>query len=362
MNPSLNVAFVPSSRSYDNGYIFTDIGRDRSFEPFHQLKIKAKDFGISIDTYDRFLPSKIDVILLTRMDINFEIYLTIVRNNPNVRVVYLATEERVICPFHDPDLYNSGLFDLSLSFDDHAVNDINIFKYFYPVPNREYSGELDFKDRFPVCFVNSNRRITNNKSSLYPKREYFAKFLAKKGILDVYGPGWETDDFFGWHDSYKGLCSSKVDTLRNYKFSLCLENQDFEYGAVSEKIFDCLVAGSVPLYLGAPNIGEYVDADCFVDLRKFSTISDLYDYILSCTEEDWLAKQNAIKLYLKSQKYKNFTADCFADLLISSIQKTSQNDIRRTATSCKLTQASLILKSPTKYFFRKRLLFNTLFG
>ena len=40
-------------------------------------------------------------------------------------------------------------------------------------------------------------------------------------------------------------------------------------GYISEKIFDCFFAGTVPLYLGAPDIEDYIPADTFIDLRQF---------------------------------------------------------------------------------------------
>ena len=59
--------------------------------------------------------------------------------------------------------------------------------------------------------------------------------------------------------------------LRKYRFSFCLENS-ITNGYISEKIFDCLYAGVIPLYLGAPNINNYVNKYCFIDLRKFNRI------------------------------------------------------------------------------------------
>lgn len=55
----------------------------------------------------------------------------------------------------------------------------------------------------------------------------------------------------------------KVNVIRWYKFALCFENGRYP-GYVTEKIIDCLVAGVVPIYLGAPDIAEHVPVEAFV--------------------------------------------------------------------------------------------------
>ncbi|CAD6245484.1 unnamed protein product [Miscanthus lutarioriparius] len=48
----------------------------------------------------------------------------------------------------------------------------------------------------------------------------------------------------------------KVDTLKRYRFSLAFENSN-EEDYVTEKFFQSLVAGSIPVIVGAPNIQEF---------------------------------------------------------------------------------------------------------
>ena len=40
-------------------------------------------------------------------------------------------------------------------------------------------------------------------------------------------------------------------------------------GYIADRIFSAFQAKSVPIYWGAPNIEEYVDADTFIDRRQF---------------------------------------------------------------------------------------------
>jgi len=60
---------------------------------------------------------------------------------------------------------------------------------------------------------------------------------------------------------------SKIDALRPYKFCVAMENSEDDH-YVSEKVYDALVAGCVPIYFGAPNILDYVPhRDAIIDVR-----------------------------------------------------------------------------------------------
>lgn len=66
------------------------------------------------------------------------------------------------------------------------------------------------------------------------------------------------DSYGSCHRNHDGRVN-KVQTLKGYKFSLAFENSN-EEDYVTEKFFQSLVAGSVPVVVGAPNIQEYAPA------------------------------------------------------------------------------------------------------
>ena len=90
-------------------------------------------------------------------------------------------------------------------------------------------------------------------------------------------------------------------------------------GYISEKIFDCFFAGCVPVYLGASNITDFIPSDTFIDRRKFSGYSELFDYMNGLSESDYLNYQHSIKRFLKSQKILPFGADYFVNLILQEI-------------------------------------------
>ncbi len=48
----------------------------------------------------------------------------------------------------------------------------------------------------------------------------------------------------------------KMEALQDYRFHVVLENSNFDH-YFSEKLVDCMLAGSYPIYHGCPNLGSY---------------------------------------------------------------------------------------------------------
>jgi hypothetical protein len=98
-------------------------------------------------------------------------------------------------------------------------------------------------------------------------------------------------------DSYGKVCRNRVlpdialgatkpQMIRRYKFTLAFENAiDRDY--VTEKFFDPLLVGSVPVYLGAPNVSEFAPGDhCFIDASKFESPRALARYLMELAADE----------------------------------------------------------------------------
>ena len=70
--------------------------------------------------------------------------------------------------------------------------------------------------------------------------------------------------------TYRGVAQSKYEIQSNYTFTICYENMML-LGWLNENIFDCFLVGTIPIYLGPPDVTDYVPAECFIDRRQFAT-------------------------------------------------------------------------------------------
>jgi hypothetical protein len=79
---------------------------------------------------------------------------------------------------------------------------------------------------------------------------------------------------------------TKLAVLAGYKFDLSFENAiDRDY--VTEKFYDPLLAGSVPVYLGAPNVDQFTPGEhCFINAADFANGKELAEYLLHLDADD----------------------------------------------------------------------------
>jgi hypothetical protein len=107
-------------------------------------------------------------------------------------------------------------------------------------------------------------------------RQEYMQELARHLPIDSYGK-------FMRNQTLTNDCGgqSKLETIARYKFTLAFENscaRDY----VTEKFFDPLTAGSVPVYLGAPNIADFAPGEhCFINVADFPTPKALAEYLIA---------------------------------------------------------------------------------
>lgn len=76
------------------------------------------------------------------------------------------------------------------------------------------------------------------------------------------------------------------ESIRGYRFTLAFENS-VAADYVTEKFFAPLVAGSVPVYLGAPNIKDFAPGEtCYLDVRDFAGPRDLAAHLIALAADE----------------------------------------------------------------------------
>jgi hypothetical protein len=119
-----------------------------------------------------------------------------------------------------------------------------------------------------------------------------------KDRLDVYGRGFNPIE-------------DKWMALAPYKYSIAIENSSFP-GYFTEKITDCFLSHTYPIYFGAPDIGNYFDLSALlnIDINDYKTAISLIEHLL---EDNQYEKREALLIkqkmtYLK--RYHLFPALC----------------------------------------------------
>jgi len=123
-----------------------------------------------------------------------------------------------------------------------------------------------------ISMIASNKRMCEG----HVKRLGWVERIGDQ--LDLYGRG-----FNEIADKEEGLC--------DYMFSVAIENGEYET-YFTEKLLDCFATGTIPVYLGAPDVGDHFNKNGIIDLTEEFEVS----------EEIYYSKMDAIKENLEKAK------------------------------------------------------------
>lgn len=257
-------------------------------------------------------------------------YKECIENGYKDRMAIILWEGRAVCP----ENFSKSLHDkfkYIFTWNDDLVDNIKFFKFYHPIDRNV--------PNVPIIPFQKKKLLVNismNKYSKYPQELYSARrnsitYFDKNypNDFDLFGLRWNmpvnrAQKIFPWlvkkYSTYRGKVNKKSQVLPNYKFSLCYENLEGENGYISEKIFDCLRCGVLPIYWGAQNIDNFVDPDAFIDRRDFKSDKELGDFIKNMGKKEYNQHLDAAKSYLKSDKYFLFSAENFANTIINTLK------------------------------------------
>ncbi len=295
------------------------LNRDDCLGFFHVLKTELNRKGYELRTQDLHKIEDAELVLYSDMPKRLPSEQEIHKS------VLLIYESELI----RPDNWESkkhAHFSKIMTWHNDYVDNKKYFKF-----NFTHTGQakfLKFHEKKKFLTLIAGNHSNKHSLELYSQRLAAIKFYEKQysEIFDFYGMGWDKYTFKGpklWRGlnkipflrnalgkkwkNYKGKVASKTETFKNYKFSVCFENAHSIPGYITEKIFDSLVAGCIPVYWGAPDINDYVPESCFIDFRKFQDFKKLHEYLTSMTAEEYNSRLLEIEKYLQSDLYKQFT-------------------------------------------------------
>ena len=166
-------------------------------------------------------------------------------------------------------------------------------------------------------------RNTWTVPDLYEERlEVIAAFAGDPGFR-LFGRGW--DGARRLHpdvirSSYGGPVADKHEVLSGFRFSLCFENTRFP-GYVTEKIFDCFFAGTIPVYLGAPDVATLIPADSFIHVPEFGSFEELRAHLRGVSADDAAGYLESARRFLASDAFDPFHEETFVNAIVDEVQR-----------------------------------------
>tara|TARA_B100000963_G_scaffold78022_1_gene66042 strand:+ start:11126 stop:12133 length:1008 start_codon:yes stop_codon:yes gene_type:complete len=319
---------------FKNNECFDPNARDNCCAAFIGLRDTLKKNDIEINTKDLNINNKIS------FEIHIDKQISHISNIPKFLFLWESSNVKPSNKSVDKKKYNQVY-----SWDDSLVSSEKYTKFYLPVTDNLISDLPKFQERQGFCCAMSSNKTPQKqyKKDLYSERLKLYKWFEQNAPqnFSLFGPGWDRLTFEGIFQNkifikmieklniksknfkkiYKGYADSKSSVLQKFKFSICYENVYGLNGYITEKIFDSMFAGCVPIYWGAENITSYVPEECFIDRRNFNNTESLYNFLKTVDENAFIDYQTSISNYLKSDKFKKFSNEYFVENIASDILK-----------------------------------------
>jgi hypothetical protein len=123
------------------------------------------------------------------------------------------------------------------------------------------------------------------------------------------------------HDHKHIVYNNFYEEVSKYKFNFCPENSKFN-GYLTEKPLQAMIAGCIPIYLGAPDVEKYLPKGSFIDMRYLNG-DDLLGVINYMGEREYDRYRRKIRAFITSGKTKPFSSVSFAEKLIKILEENS---------------------------------------
>ncbi len=272
-------------------------------------------FSFPYDENNSPLNPEIKKIFVVNTEYNPEILAKI----PKEKAVYFLME-----PYEMPPGYYEH-FSRVYTWNDDLVDNIKYFKFYYPhlFPMSDDLPSFEQK-RFCTMISGSDQYNLGKIGDLYPERMKMVEFFETKppGEFDIYGRYWIKRFYRDFRGEIPGHHSGKekIQTLKNYKFSICFENTKDLPGYITEKIFHSFEAGCVPIYRGASNVTSYIPKNCFIDYRDFQDREQLYQFMKSMPKSVYESYLDNIRIFLSSERAQVFTPAYFEKTILEAIE------------------------------------------
>jgi hypothetical protein len=220
--------------------------------------------------------------------------------------IFIHIEPNIICQNIENYLINNHMkyhtiFTYNTNVLDKCPNaKLSIFGTCW-IPKDYYMNMDTSRKEFKISMLASNKNINNaeghnfrqlihhnqNRFKDYPIT-FFRSFRHKPEITD-YGNNPFIND-------------SKIDLFNTFQFSIIIENSK-QINYFTEKIVDCLVTKTIPIYWGCPNISDFFDTTGWIILNT-SSLDEIIDK-LKILSKDYYEKytDNIEQNYHKAISY-----------------------------------------------------------
>ena len=292
--------------------------------PFRQLREVFAEYGVRLSTPD----------MNAGREVAFELHFNARHRLRDVPSYAYLWEHPLIRPVNG-NLRHLARYRRAFTWNEALVDGRHIHEL--PIPNdltvREVPG---YAERDLFCVVIAGNRALRQRTplALHDKRlaaiRWFDRHAPEQFALYGHGwhrpakaPGiaarllkplqdwrarwWPATEFRTW----RGPVASKDEILLRARFTICYENLRGGNGYITEKLFDALIYGCLPVYVGASDIARRVPPACWIDGDLYDDPADLYRALQAIGEDEFRERRARTVEFLRGEQARPYGNEHF---------------------------------------------------
>ena len=202
-----------------------------------------------------------------------------------VRIQYIAENLR-------PNYWESD-FSISFDYEDCGFKNIRLPLYIMYggiarlLEKKIYLSNADVKPKF--CNL-----ISSNPNAEF-RNKFFNLLNSRKHV-----------DSGGGHLNNIGYkVQDKLQFINDYRFTISFENSSFP-GYTTEKIYESMIAGSIPIYWGNKRISEEFNTKSFINIHDYKNLNDVVQHIMELENDADMYNKLYSQPWIIPQIQKNY--------------------------------------------------------
>lgn len=259
-----------------------------------------KDYFVNTEniTYDRSNVIHGDIVVYTNR--NFNEYYT----NAKLNIALLMESIEMDNPYYNYIKNNINKYDIIYTWSKELLdlNEPNIYMNLCGTTwlHENYRQMYD-KTKLCSIIVSEKKELTGHKL-----RHSITDYIIENKLdIGLYGRRFNNLPE-SQEPNPKTLTNGKILALKDYMFFIAIENCKFDY-EFTEKLIDCFLSGTVPIYWGCPSIGKFFNIN---GILVFDTLDECINIFSTLS----IHKYNEMLPYIRenfeiAKKYINFKID-----------------------------------------------------
>jgi hypothetical protein len=226
---------------------------------------------------------------------------------PNIPNIFIQVEPEIICPQEKYLIENHHKYHQIITYNDTVLKACpNAKRYFYGttwIEPENYKNNDTTHKKFQISHIAGSKKINNASGHILRQIIHHSQHKLNQFPIVFYRSSRQQPHIKDY-GSNPFISEDKIQLFKEFQYAFVIENSRAE-NYFTEKLIDCLLMKTIPIYYGAPNIHTIFNTTGWIILETGS-IKEINEKLAQLTAETYNTHYSVIsENYATALKYTN---------------------------------------------------------